>query len=679
MTLPNTRGLRLSASLLVLMAVGGCPGSAETEHLYYSTAMHGRTFGYQEAVITHVEADGRPSILLEVEGRNLLSALGADFDTEVRSEYRLEPETFRLVSAEELVEQGTFKLRISASVEGSTARITVEPGGSAKEVALGPEVIFENPVMFPHLLRDFGAGGRETRRYRVLDLLDRKVRDVTYTKRGTEEVELAGRTFRAIVLDSLVGEIGLKLRLWIDGESGLLLKAEGPRSVLVRAGKSVRSEPVRADLDAHLFAKAGAMIADIGAISYLKAKAVLEPVGSWVTPESLNVRGQSFVGTVEDNRVDGVFEIRHLRYDGKNAPPFPPSFASRPELEPFLMPEDFIEADDPVLVGKARDISAGAADAWEAAKRLSRWVAENIGYDIPGGASARNTYDIREGECGAHSRLMAAFCRGVGIPARVVWGCMYVPNLEGSFGQHAWSEVYMGEAGWIPVDTTAREVDYADSGHIRLGVLSSAHIAWNPKRMEILDFIAGAQKFGAAPPPAGPDIYGPYLGEFNGPRGIITVFVQDGGLAIKLADGRTFGLRDPDEEGRWILKLTEDVHVAFEKEESGRVTGFVLLNKVRLPKRADAEEIPGDVPGGLRTYVGRYPLPMSKREIVISHQSGRLTFLFPDNPVQPLEGPDEAGLWRTAKGEDRYSFIKDEDGTVRALILHEKVRCTRVK
>jgi len=51
-----------------------------------------------------------------------------------------------------------------------------------------------------------------------------------------------------------------------------------------------------------------------------------------------------------------------------------------------------------------------------------------------------------------------SLCRAVAIPARVVWGCIDVPSGEGSFRHHRWNEVYMGEARWIPLDTTLKEI-----------------------------------------------------------------------------------------------------------------------------------------------------------------------------------------------------------------------------
>ena len=115
-------------------------------------------------------------------------------------------------------------------------------------------------------------------------------------------------------------------------------------------------------------------------------------------------------------------------------------------------------------------------------------MAQHIKGAIPGGVTARGTFDQGAGDCGGHSFLLAAMCRSVGIPARVVWGCMYTPHQGGAFGQHAWNEVYMGPAGWIPLDTTIAEVDYVDSGHIRIGVFGSVATSLNSRSIDVLDY-----------------------------------------------------------------------------------------------------------------------------------------------------------------------------------------------
>ena len=100
-----------------------------------------------------------------------------------------------------------------------------------------------------------------------------------------------------------------------------------------------------------------------------------------------------------------------------------------------------------------------------------------------GGFSALATYEKKAGECGGHAFLLAAFCRAEGIPARTASGCMYSPYLGGSFGQHMWTEVYLGKAGWVSVDATVSEIGNVDAGHIRLG----QSVSFSPQTMEVVD------------------------------------------------------------------------------------------------------------------------------------------------------------------------------------------------
>jgi len=112
--------------------------------------------------------------------------------------------------------------------------------------------------------------------------------------------------------------------------------------------------------------------ADVKAISYMKVKATIEPTGLRATPESLNLPGRHFAGTVKDNLVEGVFEIERRRYDGASTLPFLPDFTRDEAPREYLKGDEFIQSDDAVLVAKAREITAGAGDSREAATRLSK-------------------------------------------------------------------------------------------------------------------------------------------------------------------------------------------------------------------------------------------------------------------------------------------------------------------
>ncbi len=93
------------------------------------------------------------------------------------------------------------------------------------------------------------------------------------------------------------------------------------------------------------------------------------------------------------------------------------------------------ESDHPELVSLSLKITEGSSDSWMATRRLSTWVADNIDGSVYGG-SAYETFKRGNGACGSQSLLLAALCRAAGIPARVVWGCLYTPEYGGSFGHH---------------------------------------------------------------------------------------------------------------------------------------------------------------------------------------------------------------------------------------------------
>jgi len=673
---PHKLYLWLAISCLLLGSLTAC--SQPGEKLYYAMETQGEIYGYDEVTISHVEDNGKSLIRLKEDLKSTSLLLGAQINTKIQSEYYIDPETGQFTSHEFDLDQGSFKLNISTTIEDNIARIIQKPGEIEKEVVLPSDIILGNSCFSPYLLKDFGKRGLERKRYKILDVFDREIHETTFTKRGIQQIELAGNMYNAIVLDTLNHETGAKVCLWINADNGYLLKAEGPTNIISLAEKSIKYKIRRANIDELIIARVGVMIPDLQAISYMKVKATLEPIGNWMTPESLNISGQSFQGTVEDNLIQGTFVVSHKRYDGRNAPPFPPNFSENPELRPFLTSEDFIESDDPVLIRKARELTEGAGDSWEAAKRLSRWVAKEIGYDIPGGGSARNTYNLRAGECGAHSRLFAAFCRAVGIPARVVWGCMYVPNYGGGFGQHGWNEVYVGRAGWIPIDTTAREIDFADSGHIRLGILSSKHIALNPKQMEILDFHAGSHRFEYVKESGIPDEYQPYIGTYRGPRKMLKVLVQNGNLALDTSDKGIFELREPDDEGLWFFRWTRETSISFQKDNSCRIRGMTIHSLARLPKKPQTETSAKNVPEEYRSYLGKYPIPMENQELSVSYRNKNLAIKDSRDRIMNLEGPDEEGMWRDKRGRDKISFIVDDEGKVRAMVYHEIVYCPRI-
>lgn len=464
-------------------------GPFDCGKLTYAIELDGVLCGYTESEFSLISQNGENTVRLDQYGYAKLGALGSELITEITTLYLIDPVSGRFRHHESRVSRGNTVQNTVIDIEDGKARCTSTARGTGETIDLAPGVITENSVYFPYLLEDFTSGGAETKTYEILDVKDFEIQRSTYRKAGLVDLDLGGRHFKAIVIDEFNHTTGLKVRIWLDTDNGCFLKARYPnKMVIYLADAGIKTRIRVANLNRTLIAETNVFIEDYRKICYMKVAVTLEPVGIRISRDGLNTGGQTFSGAVHRNLVDGVFEVRYDKYSGRGAPPFPPDFRGDKKLEQYLKPSAMIESNDSSLTEKASEITRGSRDSWEAAVRIGEWVGHNIRYDISRSGTARYTYDARAGECGAYSNLVAAFCRSVGIPARVVWGAMYIPQSGGSFGQHGWNEVYMGQAGWIPIDTTVLETDFCDSGHIRLGVMRSSFVSLNARRMEVIDY-----------------------------------------------------------------------------------------------------------------------------------------------------------------------------------------------
>jgi ketosteroid isomerase-like protein len=659
-----------------LLVTSACAGAQDHT---FAVKVNDVLCGYAEMKASAAEIDGKKYTLITNKVVANVSLLGSKFNLNIDTKYHVDPDTGRFTYVDIHIQKGDRKDALQIFIEGKTARFVYPLENREESVALPDGVILDNPQGSPHLLRDFVERGVDSMTYQVLADQEAKVQQIVYTLVKRETVNLAGKPRDTLVLDARNKETGLEMRHWIDVSTGMTVKLIIPgKRVIYLADPSVKKRVKMANLDATIIAKANVVIADVPAISYMKVRAVLEPTGLRLSPEDLNVPGQRFEGTVKNNRVEGVFTIQHPRYDGTGAPPFPPGHGKDKALAEFLAAEPRTQSDDPVLVKHARQVTKGAKDSWDAACRLSRWVSDNIDYAIPGGGDARGTFDIRAGECGAHSLLLTCLCRSVGIPARVVWGCMYIPNFGGAFGQHGWTEVYMGAAGWIPVDATAEETDFVDSGHIRVGHLQSTSTAVNLKEVEILErrLRTSAKKVDAVDMAK----LQAFVGKYAHPSGRRTYEMQirEGGLALVTPEKVVLGLRNPDESGRWYAKLASHVYCTFRRNEQGEITALMIHEIVRMRRKADPEKIADNVPAALRPYLGTYRFAAIRADFKVLYEDGSLAVYYPTRKrVLPFKTTKEPGRFINASGKHTIWFERDDKGAVTTLFLDAGTRFRR--
>lgn len=121
-----------------------------------------------------------------------------------------------------------------------------------------------------------------------------------------------------------------------------------------------------------------------------------------------------------------------------------------PDLKPWLASTAFIQATDPRMIRKAREITGHWTNSLDAAMAIYRWVNANVTkkptVSLP---SALDVLQKPEGDCNEHTYLFVGLARAAGLPAMIRVG---VTLHEGQFYYHAWPSVYVGR--WLDMDPT---------------------------------------------------------------------------------------------------------------------------------------------------------------------------------------------------------------------------------
>ena len=134
----------------------------------------------------------------------------------------------------------------------------------------------------------------------------------------------------------------------------------------------------------------------------------------------------------------------------------------------YLSAAEFIDSDHPAVVAQARQLTAGASDPAEQARRLYLGVRDGIRYDPYGDYTDPGTYRASAvlaagtGYCVGKAALLAALCRVCGIPARIgladVRNHLATPRLLASvgtdiFAYHGYTEIFLG-GRWLKASPT---------------------------------------------------------------------------------------------------------------------------------------------------------------------------------------------------------------------------------
>ncbi|MGD9345517.1 MAG: CocE/NonD family hydrolase [Candidatus Aminicenantes bacterium] len=177
---------------------------------------------------------------------------------------------------------------------------------------------------------------------------------------------------------------------------------------------------------------------------------------------------------------------------------------------------------------------------------------------------------------------------------------------------------------------------------------------------------------------AGP--YAPFIGHYTHSKmGDFKVLQHRGKLALDIPNKMVLAFNDPDEEGIWVSKLSNQISLKFSKNDSGNINGLSLFIQTRLPKKGKAESVTPDVPEKFKPYLGKYPVPMEGIELEVIFKDGNLAVIDSEGEVVTLKGPDEKGLWNYKSSEYKISFMSGDSGEVKAMIVHQTLELHKTK
>jgi len=290
----------------------------------------------------------------------------------------------------------------------------------------------------------------DSRTFHVFDPTTATQRPVKITYLAEEMIPIMGHREKAKKVS--VDFMGIPQFAWI-GKDGTILKEEGPLGI--RLEQVAKEEALN-----KLTLSQGADFAEIVSIP---TNAIPQDVSQF---KELNVR----LDGIEDEEIflEGGRQSlkKHVLTIRKESIPNLASSIKRetvfPDGKTYLESTPFIQSGHPEIQAKAKEIVSPDDPPFVKAKKLVRWVNENIQkrpvLSVP---NALETLQHRVGDCNEHAVLLAALARASGIPAQVEAGLVY---QNGRFYYHAWNVLYLGI--WITADSVVGQLP-ADVTHIR--------------------------------------------------------------------------------------------------------------------------------------------------------------------------------------------------------------------
>lgn len=458
------RAVIIATALLCLAAAEGAPGPEKPltgEELasltgtdWYSVEILGQRSGYACVQVEAVETPDGPGLRVTEDVKILVSLSGQQLEVS-KSQVNLYDASLRLVSIEMAKEEMGRLQNLRAELDGDQLTTVKSVAGDAvpddvKVITVSDD--FNADIVIPWRM---SRGELEVGDELDFEMYDAEVGAIDWHHVVVERRETTEDGVEATVVRVISEKLGIEAISWLDTR-GTMLRQEIPELMGLTLVRVPEAEAL-AKLTAFEVTGTVKVEGHLPAVRQLEQVRLRVRRRAGAAVDLIPISGRQEVVADGD---DALVTITRER---------PPMTVvtlpiEDPELAECLASTAHVQADDPAIMAKAREIVGGETDAWAAAQKIVSWVYRNMRKvsSEPRPISAVECLEEMVGDCTEHAVLAAALGRVVGLPTRMCTGLAYV---GGGFGYHAWTEFYVGR--WVEMDPSWGEMT-ADAGHMRL-------------------------------------------------------------------------------------------------------------------------------------------------------------------------------------------------------------------
>jgi len=478
---------RLALALLFAVAIARAESTTVAEE-WFVVRLAGTNIGSVSAIVKRT-GDG----LFEsaAESRFVIRRGGVEISVS-QSETTVEREDGRPVSIRSSTTMSNHETVKEVAIEGGKARVLTTILGQPREITVDcPEDVI-GPWRQQKLALEGGLTAGRTYEARVFNADAAKPLRISGKVVGPETIDLLDGSKPTLArVDETLEGFGITTTRWLreDGRTERMriplggLVMEVFRTTKEQALGGPKDEAPADLLDASLV-KNPTLVP--GARRLESAVLVLKPKAGTRVPDVADER-QKVVAL----RDDGGVVLRMSRLVPPEGRTGKRPLGEAPEgVRECLGPSPLVQSDAPEIAAMAKEAVGDCTDAWEAARRIERFVHDAIdakGFDV-GFASALEVARERRGDCTEHAVLFCALCRAAGIPSRVVMGIECIGRV---WGGHAWGEVWI-EGAWYQLDAT---LGYGSVDALHLS-LAKSPLRETGVDVEFAGLIAGLGAFG---------------------------------------------------------------------------------------------------------------------------------------------------------------------------------------